>query len=262
MPRIVFSVVDLPEALPPSRQTSSPGLDPDRQPLQDVDLAVVGVDGVELEQRRHLRLRRPEPEVRLDDLLVRRDRLERALGDLDAVVERDDAVGDALDDVHVVLDDEDRVAALVAQLRDQLGDLVRLGRVHPGRRLVEQQDARIRRGRARDLEPPPVRVRERVRGLVPAVAHQPLAEEREPLLGEPLDLALLAAHARRAQHRAEDAGLRVAVRGRHHVLLDRHVQEEAQRLERARDAALADLVRLRARRSLAPSSVMSPSSGS
>jgi len=25
MPRIVFSVVDLPEAFPPSRQTSSPG---------------------------------------------------------------------------------------------------------------------------------------------------------------------------------------------------------------------------------------------
>jgi len=31
--------------------------------------------------------------------------------------------------------------------------------------------------------------------------------------------------------------------GRHHVLLDRHVQEQAQRLERARDAAARDLVR-------------------
>ena len=40
------------------------------------------------------------------------------------------------------------------------------------------------RRRARDLQPPPVRVRERVRGLVPAVAHEPLAEERELLLGE------------------------------------------------------------------------------
>ena len=61
-----------------------------------------------------------------------------------AVVERDDAVGDALDDVHVVLDHENRVAAVVAQPADQLGDLVRLGRVHPGRRLVEQQEPRVR----------------------------------------------------------------------------------------------------------------------
>ena len=49
-----------------------------------------------------------------------------------------------------------------------------------------------------------------------------------------------------------------AVRGRHHVLLDRHVQEEPQRLERARDAAAGDLVRLRARRCSRPSSRMSP----
>ena len=44
MPRIVFSVVDLPDAFPPSRQTSSPALDVERQPLQDADLPVVGVD--------------------------------------------------------------------------------------------------------------------------------------------------------------------------------------------------------------------------
>ena len=57
MPRIVFSVVDLPDAFPPSRQTSSPCADVDRQPLQDADLPVVGVDVLELEQmtvRAHL----------------------------------------------------------------------------------------------------------------------------------------------------------------------------------------------------------------
>ena len=51
MPRIVFSVVDLPDALPPSRQTSSPAPHLEAQPLEDVDLPVVRVDGVELEQR-------------------------------------------------------------------------------------------------------------------------------------------------------------------------------------------------------------------
>ena len=97
--------------------------------------------------------------------------------------------------------------------------------------------------RARDLEPAPVRVRERVRGLVPAVAHQPLAEEPELLLREPVDLLLLAPLPGCAQDRAHEAGARVRVRGGHHVLLDRHVEEEPQRLERARDAELRDLVR-------------------
>ena len=40
--------------------------------------------------------------------------------------------------------------------------------------------------------------------------------------------------------------MRVAVGGGHHVLLHGHVQEQAQRLERAGDAALADLVWLQA----------------
>ena len=73
-----------------------------------------------------------------------------------------------------MLDHEDRVAELLAELADQLRDLVRLDRVHPGRGLVEQEQPRVRRHRARDLEPAAVRVGERVRGLVPAVAHQAL----------------------------------------------------------------------------------------
>ena len=104
--------------------------------------------------------------------------------------------------MHVVLDDEDRVPRLLAETRDQLSDLMRLNGVHSCRRLVEQQQARLHRGRARDFEPAPVCVRERVRGLIPAVAHQPLTEERQPLLGEPLDLAFLAPHRGSAQNRA------------------------------------------------------------
>ena len=161
-----------------------------------------------------------------------------------------DAVGDALDDVHVVLDDEDRVAALAPQPADQLGDLVGLDRIHSGRRLVEEQQLRLRRGRPGDLEPPPVCVRERVGGLVPAIPHQPLAEEAQALGGELLDLLLLAPHPRRAHHRAQDPGVRVPVRGRHHVLHDGHVEEQPQGLERARDPALRDLVRLEAEQRL------------
>jgi hypothetical protein len=75
-------------------------------------------------------------------------------------------------------------------------------------------------------------------------SHQPLPEEREALLGEALDFLLLAPHSRRAHDRAEDARARVRPRGRHDVLLHRHVQEQAERLERACDPARGDLVRL------------------
>ena len=69
---------------------------------------------------------------------------------------------------------------------------MRLLRVHPRGRLVKQQQPRPGGHRAGDLQPPPVRVGEAVGGLVPAVAHQPLAEERQHLLGEGVDLTLLA----------------------------------------------------------------------
>ena len=45
--------------------------------------------------------------------------------------------------------------------------------------------------------------------------------------------------------------MRVRPRGRHDVLLHRHVQEQPQRLERARDPARGDLVRLEAEQRLA-----------
>ena len=169
IPRIVFSVVDFPDALPPSRQTSSPSRTTRFESCEDVDLPVVGVDALELEQRRseagsvrvHLRAAPPVPRYASMTRGSVATCLEGSLRDLQAVVESDDPVGDPLDDVHVVLDHENRVAALVAELRDQLGDLVRLLRVHPGGRLVEQQQPRVRRHRPRDLEPAPIGVRER-----------------------------------------------------------------------------------------------------
>ena len=184
--------------------------DLDLDVLEDVDQAVVGVDPGETEQR--LAARGLLAHFRSAALVPRyasitRGSVATASNDPSAILTPwSSAITRSempFDDVHVVLDHEDRVAALGAELRDQLGDLVRLDRVHPGGGLVEQEQPRVGRGRARDLEPAPVRVREAVRGLIPAVAHQPLAEEREPPLGELADLALLAPLAGRAQHRAE-----------------------------------------------------------
>ena len=96
--------------------------------LEDVDLAVERVDPAQLQER----LGRLERDGAAHaDASARRPRyasttrgsvatgVERALGDLHAVVESDDPVRDPLDDVHVVLDDEDRVAALLPQPADQ-----------------------------------------------------------------------------------------------------------------------------------------------
>jgi hypothetical protein len=78
---------------------------------------------------------------------------------------------------------------------------------------------------------------------VAAVAGQALAEEAEDLVGELAHLALLAAHSRRAQHRLPQPGAGAAVGRRRDVLLNRHVQEQPQRLERARDAGGRHAVR-------------------
>ena len=124
-------------------------------------------------------------EVGLDDLGSVATVAERALRDLDAVIECDHTVGDPLDDVHVVLDDEDRVAALG---RGACAISSVISCVSAGFMPAAGSSSSSSRGfvgrRAGDLEPAAVRVREAVRGLVPAVAHQPVAEEGEPLLRE------------------------------------------------------------------------------
>ena len=53
MPRIVFRVVDLPDALPPSKTDQLALGDLERHLLEDVDLTVVRVDVLQLQQLVH-----------------------------------------------------------------------------------------------------------------------------------------------------------------------------------------------------------------
>ena len=66
----------------------------------------------------------------------------------------------------------------------------------------------------------------------------------EELVRAPLDAGFLGARARAAQDRADHAGARPQVPPDHHVLERGHVGEEADVLERARDAVRGDAVRL------------------
>ena len=73
-----------------------------------------------------------------------------------------------------------RMVKPALQGADDLEHLGGLGRVHAGGRLVEQQQARLERQRARDLEAAAVGVGE-AEGRIVDARHQPLAEQREDL---------------------------------------------------------------------------------
>ena len=81
-----------------------------------------------------------------------------------------DAIREPEQEVHVVLDDHDRVAPL--ELGDEVGEPRRAVGAEARRRLVEEQDPRLRRQRERDLERAALAVREvaRARPLAPAQA--------------------------------------------------------------------------------------------
>ena len=143
---------------------------------------------------------------------VRAHRRGLALGDLLAVVEDRDVLGDAHDHLHVVLDEQDRQLALVAQPAHELGEPLGLLRVHAGGRLVEQQQLRVRRERAGDLHAALVAVGEVDRELVVARGLSPTYSSISR--GLLADLALLAARARRADDRADQARASCASAGR------------------------------------------------
>ena len=110
---IVHSVVDLPAPLWPTRPTSSPSFDLERQVLDGRDAAVVDGDVSELEQA----CAPFAPRYAATTRLVRPDLLRRANGDRLAVVEHLDPLADPEDDAHVVLDEEHAAAELRRECR-------------------------------------------------------------------------------------------------------------------------------------------------
>ena len=192
----------------------------------------------DLEQRsvgRHLL-----PQVGLDDLRVLGHLLRRALGDLAPEVEHDDLVRDPHHHRHVVLDEQDREPVVVADLLDQLAELVDLGVGQAAGRLVEHQQLRRRRpgpGRSRPASAcrtaarPPAGTRpRRARG---AAAARSTRTAVSPLL----------AAGPEAQRRRDEVGLRAGVGADHHVLEHGQAGPQREVLERPEDAELGDLVR-------------------
>ena len=172
------------------------------------------------------------------------DLLRRALGDLLAVVEDGDAVADAHDHLHVVLDEQDGQAQLGPQLVDERHHLGRLARVHPGGRLVEQQELGLAAERAGDLEPTLVAVRQVLGQVVAAAA------SGRPARAAPRPATRASRSSRRLRGVESSASSRFALSWEcmptRTFSSGGHVLEEADVLERPADAGDDHVVRPRA----------------
>ena len=139
----------------------------------------------------------------------------------------------------MVFDEQDGQVEVAPHLADKTAQLGLLGRVHAGRRLVQQQDTRLEGQGARDLQAALVAVGEVARLLFGAVGQPHQGQQFKSAGAAGL---LLGRRGRQAQHTGQQARPRVDVLGNHHVHERRQVAEQADILEGAGDALRRDLV--------------------
>ena len=160
----------------------------------------------------------------------------------------------AVADVHhqpdVVLDEEDRVA-LRRDLPDERRHRLDLDRVHPGGRLVEQEQLRLGGERAGDLDPPLLAVGEVLHPLAHGGRRARPARGAPPRARGPPAPRRAAAGSPRS--RAASDSLPAQVLADDDVVARGQLREEPDVLEGARDAERGDAVRARARGRARPS---------
>src|SRR5919112_1798364 len=155
----------------------------------------------------------------------------RSLGDLLSVIQHRHPVGDAHDHPHLVLDEQHGDPAVLTETPDQVGQPGCLLRVHPGSRLVQQQELRLGGQGPGYLQPPLVPVREVLGEHLPPLD----AGEVQELGGLLAGFALLAPRSRRAEDGTDDAALQARVHPGEHVVHRAHGAEEPDVLEGAPD---------------------------
>ena len=138
-----------------------------------------------------------------------------------------------------MLHQQDGEAILVLDEADELHQLDFLGRVHPGGGFIQQQQLRARGEGADDFQPALVAVGQALGRCVGEFSELEKLQHVHDLRG---DFLLLVPKDRPARERVRDAADDVQVEGDAHVVEDRERREEADVLERPRDAVLGDLV--------------------
>src|SRR5512140_1247222 len=180
-------------------------------------------------------------DVRLDDARVAGDLRRRTLRDLHAEIEDAHPVADVHHHAEVVLDQEDRDAPLLVDVEDEAGHVFLLLEVHPGHRLVEEQELRIERQRPAELDPLAKAVGQRPDRLLPDVLE--LEEINDVLVRLPV-LDLLGPRRPEEDAARQDPALHELVASQHQVVEDGHVVEEGDVLEGAGDPQVGHLVRV------------------
>ena len=165
----------MPAPFGPISATRSPVVERERDAVHRDGRPVLDDQPVDLEEGA-LTTRAPSRGRRSITRSSSRTSVGRPVGDQAPAVEHEHAVGDRADELHVVLDEQDRQPALAQVVEDVL-QLPLLGRAQAGDRLVEQEHLRSLRERAGDREQAQLAERERVGGVVGAVA-RPTSVER------------------------------------------------------------------------------------
>src|SRR5215218_3168150 len=224
MPHTARSVVVFPAPFAPRRATTSPSSTVRETPCS----AVIG-------PYRALTSRSSSsgtllPEVGLDHLRVGAHLGGRALGDLPSEIENVDAVADRHDERHVVLHQEDRQLEVLLQAPERALQLLDLFVVEAAGRLVQEQQARPRDERARQLD----------------ALQSPEGKPRGRTIGEPGQAEVLERLQRLRAGSALAERPHACVRADEDVLGHRHRRKEDDVLERARHVLPDDPVRRRA----------------
>ena len=224
-PEIARSVVDLPAPLEPSKVTTAPSSISERESAQRFDLPVVDAEVGHCQERHHA-----DSQIRRDDVGLREHVGRFPVRDAPAEIEHRQMLRHARDQGHVVVDDDDG-EALGGYAVEQVVQRLLFAGVKAGGGLVEQQDRGVRRQRARDLDE----------------TLMAITEARDRLVG-----AARPARRSRARRARVDGARRVtacderiaAAFGADHDIFQRgHRAEQANVLERAREASDGALVR-------------------
>ncbi len=174
----------------------------------------------------------------------RRDRLaRRAKRDRFAVAEHQGPFAERNDDIHVVLDQQDRDAAFIARIEDEARDVFLFLLVHPGHRLVEDQQARLGRQRTRELD---AFLQSRRHGFDQFVADVLELHEVDDFLDDTAMRRLFARCHRPVEERSDGTRVHVHMAAEQDVVEHAHAAKERQVLEGPRHGLLGDAIRLHA----------------
>ena len=139
-----------------------------------------------------------------------------------------------------MLDQHDCDAKGVSDLHDILHKLARFGRVHAGGRLIQQQQARIRRQCADDLQPALCAIRQAACQMIRHIFHVENAQQLQRAL---LCNAFASPIPRQAENGGSGGIFHFIVQANQNVVQNGQIAEQADVLEGSANAHVVDLDR-------------------